>query len=137
MARRQIRQQTAPQDRAGEPEGAERDFQLAEDWIRRRRIYPREKKAEDLINHLLARSGFAADESHLELQGAWDSIVGIGVANQTRVGAIRRGVLDVIVANSSLSHHLSIEKQRIIQGLKQILPKANLVDLRFRIGSIG
>jgi len=137
MARQNDDQETVTRTRDQDSEDGEKDFQNAEQWIRKQRVYPREKKAADLLNHLLARRGFAADESQSELQGVWDSVVGVGIANHSRVAAIRRGVLEVIVANSSLSQHLSIEKRKIVQNIQQLLPKTNIVDLRFRVGSIG
>jgi predicted nucleic acid-binding Zn ribbon protein len=116
---------------------AEQEFEDAEFHIRQRQVFKRQaKKASDLISHVLARSGVANREGDNQLQEAWDSIVGVTIANCCRVGGLRRGVLEIVVSNSSLSQQLSFKKHEILQVLQKQFPQNSIRELRFRIGSV-
>jgi hypothetical protein len=54
----------------------------------------------------------------------------------TRCGAVRRGRLEVIVANSTLIQELTFRKSEIVAGLKQRLPEWEVQDVRFRVGQV-
>ena len=55
---------------------------------------------------------------------------------KTRVAGLRRGVLEVEVANSALLQELAqFHKRRLLEALRQMLPGTPLHDLRFRAGS--
>lgn len=101
----------------------------------RQRHQRRPKPAVNLINHLLARKGFAQQESANEFQDAWKEIVEPKMQKYSSVGALKRGVLEVIVANSSVSQRLQFLKQSLLEQLQEKFPKNNIRDLRFRIGT--
>ena len=116
---------------------AEQEFEDAAFHISQRQVFKRQaKKASDLISHVLARSGVANQEGDNQLQAAWDSIVGITIANSSRVGGLRRGVLEIMVSNSSLLQQLSFKKHEIVQELQEQFPQNTIRDLRFRIASV-
>ena len=49
---------------------------------------------------------------------------------------MRRGTLEVIVANSTLVQELGFQKNALLQSLAELLPDEGIENLRFRVGSI-
>jgi len=90
----------------------------------------------DLLADLMARRGFARVRSARSFEAAWRQAAG-GLAGQyTRTGAVRRGKLEVIVANSTLVQELSFQKPALLRALARLLPDEKIDDLRFRVGPI-
>ncbi len=119
-------------------EFAELDFKHAVELNQRRRIHGRKpKRVRDLINDIITRRGIAAEQSNHELQGAWDSAAGMDIANQTRIGSLRRGVLEIVVDNSSLLQMVSFDQVRLLEQINHQLRKADIKRLQFRVGSIN
>ena len=54
----------------------------------------------------------------------------------TRVGQLRRGTLEVVVANSTLVQELGFQKQTLLKSLAELLPDEGIENLRFRVGNI-
>ena len=84
----------------------------------------------------MARRGYARQQSGAACIEAWRTAAGESLANFTRPGAIKRGVLEVVVANSTLMQELSFQKGEIVQRLTQLLPDETIKDLRFKVGTI-
>jgi hypothetical protein len=68
---------------------------------------------------------------------AWQSAVGEPLSKFTQAGLLKRGALEILVANSVLVQELSYRKTEILAKLCQLLPDQNIRDLRFRVGSIN
>jgi hypothetical protein len=49
---------------------------------------------------------------------------------------VRRGALEVTVANSVLLHELTFQKETILGHLCRLLPEERIDKLRFRVGPI-
>jgi predicted nucleic acid-binding Zn ribbon protein len=90
----------------------------------------------NILSELMARRGFARIQSTDDLEMAWRQAAGPLAAQYTRVGAIRRGVLEVIVANSTLVQELGYQKSSILTALQQLLPDQGIKCLRFSAGNI-
>jgi hypothetical protein len=58
------------------------------------------------------------------------------VSSQSRPGQVRRGVLEVHVASSTLVQDLGFQKQKILKRLQELLPDENIRDLKFRVGPV-
>jgi predicted nucleic acid-binding Zn ribbon protein len=72
----------------------------------------------------------------LHLEQAWAGVIGPAGAEHTRVGSIRRGVLEVFVDNAVLLQELvHFQKRRLLEQLRSRLPGTTLHDLRFRTGT--
>jgi len=91
----------------------------------------------DVLSELTARRGLGRVRDVEAFERAWREAAGELIAQHTRVGDIRRGRLEVIVANSTLVQELTFQKPGIIKRLNEQLPKAAVTDLRFRVGSLG
>ena len=91
----------------------------------------------EVLGRLFTARGWGRRQDRLHLEKAWSEVVGPEFAAQTRVGAVRRGVLEVMVANSVLLQELAhYHKRRLLEGLRGKLPGTTLTDLRFRAGVI-
>jgi predicted nucleic acid-binding Zn ribbon protein len=91
----------------------------------------------NILADLMARHGFARLESTAALEAAWRQAAGEMLARYTRVGAIRRGKLEVLVANSTLLQEMTFQKATLLARLAALLPDHPIKDLRFRVGVIG
>ena len=58
-------------------------------------------------------------------------------AEYTRVGMLRRGKLEVTVANSMLVQELTFQKPDLLKALRERLPDETIRDLRFRVGAVS
>ncbi len=115
----------------------EQDFDQAHDLIRDRQRFSRKAKpASALLNRLLARKGYAQQQSSRELDEHWNAIVDPRWHSKTKVGTLRQGVLEITVSNSSVSHHLNFMKRDLLKKLQTRMPQNRITDLRFRIGNI-
>jgi predicted nucleic acid-binding Zn ribbon protein len=90
----------------------------------------------NILSELMARRGLARIQSTEVLETAWRQAAGPLAAAYTRVGSIRRGVLDIVVANSTLVQELGYQKFDILASLQQLLPEEKIQCLRFRAGNI-
>lgn len=90
----------------------------------------------DVLSELMARRGFARVQSGAACEAAWRTAAGEFFARQTRAGQVRRGVLEVIVSNSTIMQELVYRKADIVAELARLLPDETIGDLRFRVGPI-
>jgi predicted nucleic acid-binding Zn ribbon protein len=89
----------------------------------------------DVLGELLARRGYARVQAGEAMSRAWRVVAG-EMAAQSRVGRVRRGVLEVVVANSTLLQELTFRKRELVGALARELPDQPLQDVRFRLGQI-
>jgi predicted nucleic acid-binding Zn ribbon protein len=90
----------------------------------------------NILSELMARRGFGRVQSTEALEAAWREAAGPLAAQYTRVGTIRRGTLEIIVANSTLVQEFGYQKHDILATLQQLLPDEGIKSLRFRAGNI-
>jgi predicted nucleic acid-binding Zn ribbon protein len=109
---------------------------LHDDYRRKRIHIPTAKPVRQVLSQLLAKQGYAQVQTAASFQSAWREAVGDKMAADTRAGNVRRGVLEVLVRNSSLSQELSFLKAKVLKSLTQLLPEQHIRDLRFRVGAL-
>ena len=90
----------------------------------------------ETLSQLLSRRGYAAVEAADEREAAWPAAVGPQMAQYSRMGMVRRGVLEIIVANSAGLQELSLQKKSLLARIVAALPDQKIRDLRFRIGAV-
>jgi predicted nucleic acid-binding Zn ribbon protein len=90
----------------------------------------------DILAQLMARRGFAQVQTAAAWDTAWRQAAGEMIAKFTRVGQLKGGKLEIIVANSTLVQELSFQKPNLLATMTRLLPDHPIKDLRFRIGSI-
>ena len=89
----------------------------------------------EILSRLFAARGWGRRQDRLRLEEAWAEAAGPELAPHTRVAALRRGVLEVHVANAVLLQELAhFHKRRLLEHLRRRLPGSSVKDLRFRAG---
>ncbi|HVX13490.1 MAG TPA: DUF721 domain-containing protein [Pirellulales bacterium] len=96
----------------------------------------RPQKMGDLLAELMARRGYAREQAAHQYEAAWRQAAGELLARHTRVGTVRRGALEVTVANSVLLQELTFQKHSILEQLARLLPEERIDKLRFRVGPL-
>ena len=91
----------------------------------------------DLLAQLMARRGYARQTAAADFSAAWREAVGPTLAAFTRAGNLRRGALEVLVANSALLQEITFQKQAVLGRLQALLPDQKIRDLRFKIGTLS
>jgi hypothetical protein len=91
----------------------------------------------DILGELFAARGFARLRVQKELEDAWNAAVGEPGCRQTRIGEVRRGVLNVTVAHPTLLEELAaFQKSALLAALRRDAPGTLIHDIRFRVGPI-
>jgi predicted nucleic acid-binding Zn ribbon protein len=98
------------------------------------------EKGPELLSEVLSRlftaRGWGRRQGRLHLEQAWEAAVGASHARHTRLGGLRRGILEVEVDNAVLLQELAhFHKRRLLNVLRERLPGTTLSDLRFRAGA--
>jgi predicted nucleic acid-binding Zn ribbon protein len=92
----------------------------------------------DILGRLFTARGWGRRQERLRVEEAWAEAVGPAAAGQTRVGALRRGVLEVVVGNSVLMQEIAhFQKRRLLEEVRRRLPGTRIHDLRFRAGVVN
>jgi predicted nucleic acid-binding Zn ribbon protein len=91
----------------------------------------------NVMSELMARRGFARVQSAGAYEAAWREAAGPLAAQYTRPGQLRRGTLEVIVANSTLMQELGFQKETLLAALAKLLPDEGIENVRFKVGNIG
>ena len=94
------------------------------------------KPIADILAQLLARRGYAREQSAVAFTDAWQRAVGEPLNKLTQAGLLKRGALEITVANSVMMQELGYRKTELLAKLGQLLPDQNIRDLRFRVGSV-
>jgi predicted nucleic acid-binding Zn ribbon protein len=95
------------------------------------------KKLGDVLAQLIARRGYAREQSGTALETAWREAAGEHIAKYTFPGNMRGGTLEVTVVNNLLVQELGFQKADILERLAQSSPNLNIRDLRFRVGQVN
>ena len=91
----------------------------------------------EVLAELMSRRGFARVQSGAAYDAAWREAAGPLAAAYTRPGLLRRGTLEVVVANSTLVQELGFQKNALLKALANLLPNEGIQNLRFRVGNIS
>jgi predicted nucleic acid-binding Zn ribbon protein len=91
----------------------------------------------DILGELFTVRGYGRLSARQELEDAWNKAVGEPHCRQTRVDEVRRGVLNVTVAHSTLLEELSaFRKSLLLKALRSDAPATTIHDIRFRVGPV-
>jgi predicted nucleic acid-binding Zn ribbon protein len=112
------------------------DFAARRGREQRRHYARRPKKIADVLAQLITARGYGRIQADADFTAAWQQAAGPALAGFTRPGRIRRGQLEVTVANSTIVQELTFQKQRILEALQTAIPDAHIRDLRFRLGPV-
>ena len=103
----------------------------------KRWFYGRQPRpAAEVVAEVMNRRGYAQIRTARDHAAAWQEAAG-RFAAVTEPGVIRRGVLEITVADSLTMQEISFDKERLLAAMQQSLPDAGIKQLRFRVGTIG
>jgi predicted nucleic acid-binding Zn ribbon protein len=92
----------------------------------------------DILGELFTARGYGRILARQELEDAWNAAVGEPLCRQTRLGEVRRGVLNVTVSHPALLEELAaFRKAELLAALRSGAPATTIHDLRFRVGPPG
>jgi predicted nucleic acid-binding Zn ribbon protein len=98
----------------------------------------RPEKLGEILSRLFAARGWGRRHERLRLEETWAEIVGPRASGHTRVGVLRRGVLEIVVDSSVLLQELAhFQKRQLLEQLRARLTGMTINDLRFRSGTIN
>ncbi len=90
----------------------------------------------DILAKLFTARGWGRKSERVNLETAWAETVGPERQADTRVMAIRRGVIEVEVKNGVLLQELAqFHKRRLLTDLRKKLPGTAVTDIKFRVGT--
>lgn len=90
----------------------------------------------EVLSRLFAARGWGRRQGRLHLEEAWAAAAGARAAEHTCVGALRRGVLEILVDNAVLMQELAnFQKRSLLEKLRTALRGTTITDLRFRAGT--
>ena len=69
------------------------------------------RRLDQVLSELMAQKGFAEVRGTEAIENAWREAVGELAARYTRPGTVRRGVLEVVVANSAMVQELVFKRR--------------------------
>jgi predicted nucleic acid-binding Zn ribbon protein len=113
------------------------DFLARRDREQRRFHARKPKKIGNVLAQLITARGYGRIQATAGFSAAWQQAAGESIAKFTCPGRLRRGILEVMAANSMIIQELTFQKQQILKQLQTALPDAKIRDIRFRVGSIS
>ncbi len=108
----------------------------------RRRFYARKPKPmQSVMTNLMAKRGYAATEAVNQLSAAWNEAAGEVFSKFSRPLGLRRGVLQVLVANSTMMQEINFHRTQLLADLQKAIQKegtssARITGLKLKIGRI-
>jgi Dna[CI] antecedent, DciA len=95
------------------------------------------KPVGDILGELFTARGFGRLRGLKELEDAWNDAVGEPARRQTKLGEVRRGILNVTVAHPALLEELAaFQKTTLLAALRKNAPGTVIHDIRFRVGPV-
>ena len=89
----------------------------------------------EVLARLFTARGWGRKSERVRLESAWAETVGPELLVDTRVSALRRGILEVEVRNGVLMQELAqFQKRKILTTIRQKLPTSTITDVKFRVG---
>lgn len=87
----------------------------------------------EVLSRMFIARGWGRKQDRLRLEQAWAAAAGPEAAANSRVGAFKRGVLEIEVVGAVLMQELAhFRKKPVLEKLREQLPGVTVSDLRFR-----
>jgi hypothetical protein len=125
---------TRPPSSPGAPDEASAIFRGASDG---RRASGQPRSVGSVLARLMARTGYAREQSRGGLESAWTAAAPESLRGRSRPGAVRKGVLEVVVDHPLLVQEMGFAKETVLERLRAAVPDEGIVDLRCRVGDVS
>ena len=97
----------------------------------------RARHVEDVLKDVLKKWRAGKLEKGLAVKGAWAEALGEKEKEHAHPVNFRKGVITVIVDNSSWLYRLTVEKRGILEKFNKVYSgRMKAKDIRFRVGSV-
>ena len=93
-------------------------------------------KASDVVKEVFERIQKEKNLSREAIQCIWKDLVGEKGFIHSRPTAIRKKILTVKVDNSGWLEDLVFKRRGILKGLKKVLGRNKISEIRFKIGEV-
>jgi predicted nucleic acid-binding Zn ribbon protein len=102
-----------------------------------RRYHARQpKRISNVLAQLISKRGYGRVQTSELLADQWRIAVGEAGAKFSHACRVRRGNLEILVANSTVLQELTFQQHQILEKLQKQLPEAGIRALRFRSGPL-
>lgn len=91
------------------------------------------RKLDDLLSEHMLLRGYGQSLSNDEIAEVWATIVEEPLSQYATPGRVSRGVLEILVANSTAMQELKFREAALLRDLQQHLPRHRIARLRFKI----
>jgi predicted nucleic acid-binding Zn ribbon protein len=118
------------------PKPTDDERYLQDDYRRRRVPVSSAKKMGDVVGQLLVKRGYGNVQQAQSLQQLWQGVAGEQYKVNTKAAQVKRGVLEVLVANSAVMQELTFVKAKLVKALAQAAAEQNIQNIRFKVGSV-
>lgn len=92
------------------------------------------EKLGEILSRLITQRGLGQVQRRTHLEDAWDQAAGPQYAPASRVGSLKHGQLEIIVADAVVHHELSFLRSQLLRRLAESLGHQQVKGLRFRLG---
>jgi len=94
------------------------------------------ERLSEILSQLFAARGWGRQQGRLQLERAWAEAAGPEFAAITRVGGMKRRILEIEVKGAIPLQELSqFHKRGILERLRQAMPGTTITDIKFRAGT--
>jgi predicted nucleic acid-binding Zn ribbon protein len=90
----------------------------------------------ELVSRLMARRGYAHVRVAQEWVAVWRRVAG-ELAQRSRPGQYRGGVLEIVVQDSATHQELEFRKQQLISAVRELGAGFQIRNLRFKVGGVS
>lgn len=66
----------------------------------------------------------------------WSQAVGVDLAKLTRARSLKETTLYIEVSDSSIAHHLSMQRHHLLKKLNEVMGDRSVTELRFVVGTV-
>uniref|UniRef100_A0A7C2PF44 DUF721 domain-containing protein n=1 Tax=Schlesneria paludicola TaxID=360056 RepID=A0A7C2PF44_9PLAN len=95
---------------------------------------PEPNHISEVLAELFARRGYARAQGNRQLRQVWAELAGPELAAETDVVGLNRGVLQVVVRNSTmLSELVGFHQSRLLQAFQRQRPELQVKGFKFRL----
>lgn len=90
----------------------------------------------EVISKIIAMRGLARSHGNVQLEDIWQEVAGERIGNQTKPTGVKKGVLQIGVANAAMLGELtSFHKPSLLSTLQEEHADQNIQDIKFKLQS--
>lgn len=91
------------------------------------------KSIASIIDRLMLEKGYSAEQSRDLIEEKWRLAVGSLLSSQSKIGQIKRGVLQIFAANEIVRSELEFEKGKALKLLQSELPTMRITGIKVHL----